>query len=182
MPQTSFGRAIGAARKGKSWSLRELASRILHEDGSAISQQYLNDIEHDRRSPSSDHLVQQFAGQLGLERDWLYFLAGRLPDDIRKKSVGENQIVEGMAAFRKTLRNKTSRKSFIMTDTKHTPIKAYAVFRHGFLEGSKDYLAIFETAGQAKRWIKRNVFILDLKQAEKYGYRVVKVEISEVKQ
>lgn len=106
MPNTSFGRAIGEARKAKGWSLRQLASLVLHEDGSAISQQYLNDIEHDRRSPSSDHLVQQFADQLGLERDWLYFLAGRLPDDIRNKRVGENQVVEGMAAFRRTLRNK----------------------------------------------------------------------------
>jgi hypothetical protein len=45
----------------------------------AISPRYLNDIEHDRRSPSSDRMVQQFADALGIDRDWLYYLAGRFP-------------------------------------------------------------------------------------------------------
>ena len=50
----TFGGAISEARKAKGWALKDLASRVLREDKEAISPQYLNDIEHDRRSPSSD--------------------------------------------------------------------------------------------------------------------------------
>ena len=49
----TFGGAISEARKAKGWALKDLASRVLREDEEAISPQYLNDIEHDRRSPSS---------------------------------------------------------------------------------------------------------------------------------
>jgi hypothetical protein len=48
--------------------LKDLASRVLREDAEAISPQYLNDIEHDRRSPSSDRMVQQFADALGIDQ------------------------------------------------------------------------------------------------------------------
>ena len=53
----TFGGAISEARKAKGWALKDLASRVLREDEEAISPQYLNDIEHDRRSPSSDSMV-----------------------------------------------------------------------------------------------------------------------------
>ena len=56
----TFGGAISEARKAKGWA----RSRVLREDEEAISPQYLNDIEHDRRSPSSDRMVQQFADAL----------------------------------------------------------------------------------------------------------------------
>ncbi len=102
MPDTSFGRAISSARKSKGWSLKELTARVLREDGAPISPQYLNDIEHDRRSPTSDHMVQQFADALGLERDWLYFLAGRIPEDIRNRRMNETDVTNAMQAFRRS--------------------------------------------------------------------------------
>jgi ribosome-binding protein aMBF1 (putative translation factor) len=58
---SSFGKAVASARKALAWSQKELAAKIKKEDGETITQQYLNDIEHDRRSPSSDHLVGEFA-------------------------------------------------------------------------------------------------------------------------
>ncbi|MDR4485259.1 MAG: helix-turn-helix transcriptional regulator [Nitrospirales bacterium] len=82
----TFGHAISRARKDKGWALKDLACRVLREDGDAISPQYLNDIEHDRRSPSSDRMVKQFAEALEIDADWLYYLAGRFPEDVRKKS------------------------------------------------------------------------------------------------
>src|SRR4051794_10829823 len=101
MPEEqTFGRAISSARKAKGWSLRELADRILREDQSPISVQYLNDIEHDRRSPSSDRMVRQLADALGLSADWLYYLAGRFPDDVLGKK-SEKDVHELMVAFRK---------------------------------------------------------------------------------
>ena len=75
----SFGRAIAGARKRKGISQKELAATILKEDGMPITPQYLNDIEHDRRSPSSDHLVKQFATVLEIKEDVMYWLADRLP-------------------------------------------------------------------------------------------------------
>ena len=86
--------------KAKGWALKDLASHVLREDAEAISPQYLNDIEHDRRSPSSDRMVQQFADALGIDRDWLYYLAGRFPEDVRDKKLSEKQVVEAMVAFR----------------------------------------------------------------------------------
>ena len=97
----TFGRAIVQARKALGWSQKELAGKILREDGKSISPQYLNDIEHDRRSPSSDRMVQQFAEALGMEADWLYYLAGRFPADLRERNLTQNEVTAGMVAFRR---------------------------------------------------------------------------------
>jgi transcriptional regulator with XRE-family HTH domain len=107
--EKTFGSAISDARKAKGWALKDLAARVRREDDEPISPQYLNDIEHDRRSPSSDRMVQQFADALGIDRDWLYYLAGRFPDDIRDKKLSEKQVSEVMVAFRRTLDNKGSK-------------------------------------------------------------------------
>src|SRR5262245_13442107 len=97
----TFGSAISHARKGKGWALKDLAAKILREDGEAISLQYLNDIEHDRRSPSSDRMVQQFAEALEIDQDWLYYLAGRFPEDVRRKNLSSKEVAHAMVAFRK---------------------------------------------------------------------------------
>jgi transcriptional regulator with XRE-family HTH domain len=99
--EKTFGGVIAAARKEKGWALKDLASRVLREDEEPISPQYLNDIEHDRRSPSSDRMVQQFAEALGIDQDWLYYLAGRFPEDVREKKLTEKQLADGMVAFRR---------------------------------------------------------------------------------
>lgn len=85
-------------------SQKDLAARIKREDGESISPQYLNDIEHDRRSPSSDLMVQQFAKVLGLDPDYLYYLAGKLPSDIVNKNLPPEKVQELMVAFRKDIK------------------------------------------------------------------------------
>lgn len=99
--EVTFGGVISKARKDKSWSLKELCSKVLREDGEPISPQYLNDIEHNRRSPSSDWMVKQFANALGINADWLYYLAGRLPADVREGKLSEDKVAELMVAFRR---------------------------------------------------------------------------------
>ena len=99
--EQTFGRAISEARKKLGWSQKELALRIQREDEGPISPQYLNDIEHDRRSPSSDHTVQQFADVLKVEADWLYYLAGKFPTDVRERNLSEKAVKSLMIAFRK---------------------------------------------------------------------------------
>jgi transcriptional regulator with XRE-family HTH domain len=96
----TFGRAISQARKTRGWSQKELAQKILREDEEPISPQYLNDIEHDRRSPSSDRMVQQFADMLRIEADWLYYLAGKFPADLRERKLTQQEVAKAMVAFR----------------------------------------------------------------------------------
>lgn len=97
----TFGRFIAEARKKLNMSQKELAAKILREDGESISPQYLNDIERDRRNPSSDHIVNQFAAILDLEADYLHYLNGRFPEAERKAKLNEQQFRQGMSAFRR---------------------------------------------------------------------------------
>src|SRR4030095_3018751 len=99
---TTFGTCIAEARKRQKMSQKELAERILREDGKAISPQYLNDIEHDRRSPSSDHLIQQFAAVLKVKADYLHYLAGKLPDEIRERNLSEKEVEQAFRVFRRS--------------------------------------------------------------------------------
>lgn len=100
---SSFGRAVASARKRLGQSQKELATKIIKEDGEAITPQYLNDIEHDRRNPSSDHMVNKFAEVLQISPDILYWLARRVPDDIARTNVGPEKIEKAFAAFRRSL-------------------------------------------------------------------------------
>lgn len=103
---SSFGHAITSARKELGLSQKELAAKIKKEDGEAITPQYLNDIEHDRRSPSSDHMVKQFSTVLRISANVLYWLAGRVPSDMTKKTRSPDQIDTAYKAFRKALEDK----------------------------------------------------------------------------
>jgi transcriptional regulator with XRE-family HTH domain len=101
--EMTFGRAIATARKAKGLSQKDLAAMILKEDGTAISPQYLNDIEHDRRSPTSDHLILQFADVLKRDAGYLFVLAGKIPDEIRRTHASEAKVSKVFANFRHKL-------------------------------------------------------------------------------
>ena len=101
-----FGQVIATARKELGISQRELSLNVLKEDSTPISPQYLNDIERDRRNPPSDHLLEQFARELNLEKDYLYFLAGKFPSDVRSATSSPKQVKEAFRAFRRTLRGR----------------------------------------------------------------------------
>lgn len=94
---SSFGLAVSQARKEKKMSQKELATQI------SISPQYLNDIEHDRRSPSSETLIKQFADVLEMDDNILYFLAGKIPEELVNKNPSREKIVEAFVAFRRTI-------------------------------------------------------------------------------
>lgn len=93
----SFGQVIADKRRKLFMSQRDLAGQIKRDD-TPISAAYLNDIEHDRRSPSPE-LVKQFAQVLALEADYLAYLAGRFPRE--EKTLSQDEFVKGMRAFRK---------------------------------------------------------------------------------
>jgi transcriptional regulator with XRE-family HTH domain len=105
--EVTFGQTISKARKAKLLSQKDLAGIILkEEDGTPISPQYLNDIEHDRRSPTSDHLIRQFAGALDLDEGLLFVLAGKIPDDIRRGIRNTDRVTSAFLSFRTSVTKK----------------------------------------------------------------------------
>ena len=100
--QVTFGSYIAEARKRLQMSQKELAARILREeDQQSISPQYLNDIERDRRTPTADQLLKQFAEVLGLDADYLHYLAGSFPAELRNENLSEAVFKAAFTAFRK---------------------------------------------------------------------------------
>jgi transcriptional regulator with XRE-family HTH domain len=98
---TTFGKYISEIRKERGLSQKQLAELIAREEGGSISAQYLNDIEHDRRNPSSDHMIQEFARVLKVSADYLYYLAGRMPADVRQANLPPHHVDRLVAAFRR---------------------------------------------------------------------------------
>lgn len=85
-------------------SQKEVASRIKRDDGVAISPTYLNDIEHDRRSPTAHHMIEQLATALSLDVAYLSYLAGQFPKEVvGRRSLGEEVFSAAWQAFRKEL-------------------------------------------------------------------------------
>ena len=104
MPETqTFGEVIAESRKKTGLSQKELAAALKKENSEPISPQYLNDIEHDRRNPPSEDMIKQFATHLKLKTEVLFYLAGKLTDDMKRKSVEPEKIVAAYQAFRKAL-------------------------------------------------------------------------------
>jgi len=101
-----LGEIIAEARKRNQLSQKELASMIKREDGKTISPQYLNDIERDRRSPG-DYVLEQFAKVLKLDEDYLYYLVGEYPADLRESAANADRFQVAMRAFRRSLENKS---------------------------------------------------------------------------
>ncbi len=97
---SSFGEIISEKRKEAGLSQKDLAARVCKEDGQAISPQYLNDLEHDRRNPPASHLIEQLASALKIEAVLLYHCAGELPPDLVCDSVEEETVVAAYKAFR----------------------------------------------------------------------------------
>lgn len=102
----TFGQFIATKRKEAGLSQKDLAARIKKEDGSPISPQYLNDLERDRRNPPSEYLLKQFAEQLKVTPEYLYFLARQYPEDLRDSSYSPEKIKAAFRAFRKALKGK----------------------------------------------------------------------------
>ena len=83
----TFGEVIAEARKKANLTQRQLAARIKTEEGRGISGPYLNDIEHNLRHPPRGYLLEQFARELDLDVDLLYFLAKQIPIDVDPSKV-----------------------------------------------------------------------------------------------
>lgn len=100
----SFGDIISEKRRELGISQKDLAAKILKEDGTPISPQYLNDLEHDRRHPPSEHFIEQFSEYLSIPSDQLYYSAGELAPDMIQTDADENLVVKAYSAFRKVIK------------------------------------------------------------------------------
>ena len=103
----TFGEVLATARKTAGLSQKQVAEAVRKQDGSSISPQYLNDLEHDRRNPPSEPLIKQFAETLDLSPDYLIFLAGQLPDELRNAPASSEQVDKAFKAFRKALADRS---------------------------------------------------------------------------
>jgi transcriptional regulator with XRE-family HTH domain len=106
----TFGEVIAEARKKANLTQRQLAGRIKTEEGRGISGPYLNDIEHNLRHPPRGYLLEQFARELDLDVDLLYFLAKQIPVDVDPSKVSEEQAVAAYRAFRRELKGKGKKR------------------------------------------------------------------------
>jgi transcriptional regulator with XRE-family HTH domain len=101
----TFGSLISEARRAKGLSQKDLASQVKKEDGPAISAQYLNDIEHDRRNPPSEFIIGQMAELLDFDKDTLCLAAGAIPSDLMKIAASRpDKVQQAFKAFRKTVK------------------------------------------------------------------------------
>ncbi len=100
-----FGDYIAKRRKELGLSQKELAQRVLKEDGDPISPQYLNDIERNRRNPPSGDLLHRLAEQIGMSPEYLGFLAGELeiPEDLQNQNPSQERVEAAFRAFRKAI-------------------------------------------------------------------------------
>jgi transcriptional regulator with XRE-family HTH domain len=106
----TFGEVIAEARKKANLTQRQLAARIKTEEGRGISGPYLNDIEHILHHPPRSYLLEQFAKELDLDVDLLYFLAKQIPIDIDPTKVSEEQALAACRAFRRELKGKVKKR------------------------------------------------------------------------
>lgn len=110
--QRTFGRTILERRRELGLTQKELASRIRRDDDQgAISPQYLNDIEHDRRSPTAHHLIEQLARMLKLDVAYLAYLAGQFPKESSRQRLDEGRFTEAWSAFRRTIEKRKGDQS-----------------------------------------------------------------------
>ena len=70
-----LGDVLNHTRRTRRLTLRQLAERVRKEDRQPVSPQYLNDIELNRRIPST-HVLHELARELELDVDLLLRLAG----------------------------------------------------------------------------------------------------------
>jgi transcriptional regulator with XRE-family HTH domain len=98
----TFGQVITEARKKAGLTQKEVAERLRRTDGRSVLPPYLNDLEHDRRYPPENEMIEQLAKIIGLSSDVLYFYAKRVPADVRRDA-GDAEVEAAYRAFRRVI-------------------------------------------------------------------------------
>lgn len=97
-----FGDFIRERRVFLKLSLRQVAEKIKKEDGDVLSPQYLNDIEHNRRNPPSEHIIEELASILEVDKNYLLALKGEPPTLVKNYLVEKPETGDALGRlFRK---------------------------------------------------------------------------------
>jgi transcriptional regulator with XRE-family HTH domain len=103
----TFGSVVAEKRKALGLSQKQLAERVIKEDGKPISPQYLNDIERDRRNPPTNYIIERFAEALGIPKDYLYLIAKKMPPQFTHDiPTTPEQVTNAFQAFATVYRKK----------------------------------------------------------------------------
>jgi len=78
----TFGTILTEARKRAGLTQKEVAERLRREDGRPVDAPYLNAVEHDRRRPPPNYLIEQLAQIIGISAEVLFYRANRMPADM----------------------------------------------------------------------------------------------------
>jgi len=105
----TFGQVLTEARKRAGLAQKEVAERLRREDGRRVDAPYLNAVEHDRRLPPTNHLIEQLAKIIGISADILFYHAGRMPSDV-KGDLDHERVEAAYQAFRKAFKDAKSGK------------------------------------------------------------------------
>lgn len=97
------------ARKRAGLTQKEVAGRLRRPDGRPVDAPYLNAVEHDRRRPPPDYLIEQLAKIIGISAHVLFFHASRIPSDI-KGDFEHERVEAAYEAFRKAFKSEQSGK------------------------------------------------------------------------
>jgi transcriptional regulator with XRE-family HTH domain len=100
----TFGQVIREARKLVGLTQKAVAEQLQRGDGRKVLPPYLNDLEHDRRYPPEDPVIEQLATILNLSSDVLYFYARRVPPDVRHDAT-DGEVEAAYRAFRRVIEN-----------------------------------------------------------------------------
>jgi transcriptional regulator with XRE-family HTH domain len=105
----TFGQVLTDARKRAGLTQKEVAERLKREDGRPVDAPYLNAVEHDRRRPPQNFLIQQLAKIVGIPADVLFFHASRVPPDM-ERDFDDRAVESAWEAFRKAFSPRTPGK------------------------------------------------------------------------
>jgi transcriptional regulator with XRE-family HTH domain len=99
---TELGDVLRDARREQGWSLKELGEKLESpRSKGGLSPQYLNDLEHGRRTPSED-ILKQLATVFKLEVETLRALAKRTSPDVEDYLMRHSGASAGVSrVFRK---------------------------------------------------------------------------------
>jgi len=99
----TFGQVLTEVRKRAGLTQKELAERLRREDGRPIDAPYLNAVEHDRRRPTPNSIIEQLAKIVGISADILFYHAGRMPTDV-KGDIEHARVEAAWQAVRKAFK------------------------------------------------------------------------------
>ncbi len=94
---STLGSVIAARLQELGMTQNELASAL------CISKQYMSDIIRGNRHPHDWYFLQEIGAVLHLSQEYMLFLAGILPPDIRDREAIPEQVMEAFHAMRKVL-------------------------------------------------------------------------------